>query len=530
MKRVITLLVYLTMLVGMLSGCAGTGNETNKEVTGTEVQQVSSESVQVKEEKHDPVTLHYYVVGRAGQPDAEKVYSVVNEMIQDIYPWITVEFHVSNNADFATHVALAQASGDPIDILSSFGLTYQTEISNGTFMDITDYVDDFPALMSALPEYTYDYAKLNGRQYGVVNYQQMNANNYSFAVEKEIADKYGYDTEAVDALIQSSEFLNPEVYEHIGALLEAAWADGTELWLTYGPNTLGPQTRGYECLLEPMYIQITDESCQLINIWETQPVKDYLKALYEYKEAGFLPDDYYANRSVYNGAKGAANGYKRFIYNENNYVPNFPELRLTNWGVDLYFNQTMYSATDYYIGYNVLAGITGVGAASKYPEDALRVIELLWTNEEIYNTLTWGLEGEHYEKNADGSITTFEYNAGQAPADASYGMFYYNIGNGSLKWRNQSSTEEFENWIYNDLNKNAKKSPLIGFMPDTSRISSKVSSITSVINEYGPLLLHGGAQDWETIYEEFLTKLDAAGLDTVMEILQAQVDTFMKNK
>lgn len=135
-KRIIALLLASIMVLGLLAGCGNESAPTDppKSADGD----VSTTNPPPAEEKHDPVTLHYYVFGWPGQEDADAVYAKANEMIQEIYPWITVEFHVSEQADFATHVALAQAAGDPIDVISTFPLDYASEMANGAFMDVTD--------------------------------------------------------------------------------------------------------------------------------------------------------------------------------------------------------------------------------------------------------------------------------------------------------------------------------------------------------------------------------------------------------
>lgn len=532
-KKMVALLLMATMLAGIFAGCGQSGEQENEEeqVVENGEQQEEEQGGSAQEEDHDPVTLHYYFGSYAEQEDAQKVFAYANELIQEIYPWITVEFHVSATADYPTHMALAQANGDQIDIIGSYGLDYQVEMSNGSFMDITEYLSNYPDLMSALPDFAYGYGQKDGKTYGIPNWQQSNYANAAFAIEKETADALGFDVDKMNEVIQSQEFLNPEVYTMIGDFLAAARAAGRDdVIFNPGGNSIGAQARGYEQVTGPIYYAWADDSCTLVNIWETEGVTDYLKALYEYKEAGYIPADYYENRNAYQGKPGVDAGYTSFYYNDNAYVPNFPELRLNNWGVDLYFMQTQKSEDEYYIGYTNAAGLTCVSATSQYPEDALRIIELMYTNEEIQNTLVYGLEGEHYTKNDDGTIHTIEYDSGQAAASNSYGMYKWALGNSGLTWINQSFDEEFKTWAFETLPETATPSNLIGFSPDTSKINSQISQVNAVVTEYQQQLLWAGCTDWEATYAEFMEKLDAAGINTVIEVLQAQVDAFLASK
>ncbi len=65
MKKVLTLVLAMAMVLGLLAGCGGSG----------------SGSTYVEGE---PVTLHYYIAGFPGQPDLDKVFAEVNKYIQTI--------------------------------------------------------------------------------------------------------------------------------------------------------------------------------------------------------------------------------------------------------------------------------------------------------------------------------------------------------------------------------------------------------------------------------------------------------------
>ena len=525
MKKIIALLLAAVMVLGLFAACGN--NDTPGTTAGTNTPDTPDTTAAV-EEKHDPVTLHYYIAGFADQEDADKVYSEVNKLIQAIYPWITVEFHVSNSADFPTHFALAQTNEDPIDIVGSFGLSYQNEISNGSFMDVTEYLGNYEGLASALPEWAYEYGKKDGKTYGFPNWQQCNYSNFALAVEKQYADKYGFDVEKVNQLIQAEEFFNPAVYDEIGNFLAAA-KDGGEK-VAFAGHYITCQSRGYENLTGPIYFAISDEACKLVNLWETQQMKDYLVAVNKYQDAGYIPEDFATNSGAYTAKGAVENGYCTFYYAGNAYVPNFPTLRLNGWGQDLYFLQTLMSEEQYYVGMSYAAGLTSVSATSKHPEDALRVIELLYTDAEIQNMLVYGLEGEHYTKNADGTITTLEYSSGQADGKSSYGMYKFSIGNSGLTWINQSFDQDFYDWAFNDMPENAVVSKLIGFAPDTTEISTKLGQVNAIVKEYSSQLLNATAPDWEATYAEFIDKLDAAGIDDVIAALQSQVDDFLASK
>lgn len=541
MKKVLALLLAVLVVIGMFAGCSSVQQtpdtsdttdttETTDTTPATSTDNKEETPATPVEEDHEPVTLHYYVQGTPTQSDMEKVHAAVNELIQTIYPWMTIEFHVSTGADYATHMALAQASGDPIDVVSTFGLDYQTEISLGSYLDITDMLDNYPALMSSLPDFAYGFGQKDGRTYGFPNWQQSNYANNAIAVEKEYADKYGLDIDALTEKMQATEFFNSEIYDMLFDYITAAREDGDESVFFNPGNTLwGTVSRGYEQVTGPFYYAWSDGECKLVNLYETDAVKDYLVALQKFRDAGYLPEDFASNYGSYVSKSGVQDGNHSLLFSDNAYVPNFPMLRKNAWGADLYFVAGNKSNDEYYIGYNYAAGLTCVDVTSEHPEEALMFIELLYTNEEVQNMLVYGLEGEHYTWNDDGTITTLDYDSGSAPADAPYGMMKFVIGNSALTWINQSFDQDMYDWSFKSLAETGTPSNLIGFAPDTSKISSKLSQINAVVSEYSGTL-YRGVDNWEEVYAEFLDKLDAAGIDTVQEVLQAQIDSFLANK
>ena len=144
--------------------------------------------------------------------------------------------------------------------------------------------------------------------------------------------------------------------------------------------------------------------------------------------------------------------------------------------------------------------------------------------------LVYGLEGDHYTKNADGTITTLEYDSGQARAESSYGMFKFSLGNSALTWINQSFDQEMYDWAFKTLPETAVVSNLIGFAPDTSAISSTLGQINAIVTEYSKQLIYMDCVDWEATYAEFMGKLESAGINDVISELQKQVDEFLASK
>ncbi len=516
MKKIIALLLVCILALGLFAGCTPAGPGANHT-------------------DGDPVTLHYWIAGYPGQPDAEKVFAEANKLIQKKYPHITVEFHVSTDSDYPTHVSLAQSERAPMDIIGTFGLNYQTEMSNGAYLDITEYLSEFPDLMKALPEFAYGWGKMDGKTYGFPNWQQCNYNNQAIMIDQDHADKYNFDNAALTAAIAKTEFLNPEVYDILESYMKAAKDAGDDsivVYPLYDLNELGIVSRGYEEIINGFYYAWDDETCQLVNIFKSKEFKEYCAKLQEWYAEGYMKADYVGGNYGMGDSAAKKLGYHPIALAGQSFVPNFYQLRSDpkQYGYEnLEFFGVNKSTEEFYIGYSYAAGLTCVGVNCVSPKDALRVIEMLYTDAELQNLLVYGIEGEHYDKNEDGTIYTYHYSSGQANASSPYGLRKFTVGNSALTWINQSFDQEMYDWAFKDLATKGIPSKLIGWAPDTGKVQGQLNSINSVLKEYSRLA-QNKLDNWEEVYDEFIGKLEAAGYDKVMEHLQGQIDEFLASK
>ena len=128
----------------------------------------------------------------------------------------------------------------------------------------------------------------------------------------------------------------------------------------------------------------------------------------------------------------------------------------------------------------------GINAESSHKETAWEVLEMLFTDCEVNTLLVDGLEGIHYEKNADGTIAwTSKRSKGYLMADQYY-FFPYCANTPPL----QEEGADF--WKKLDFfNKNVRTSKAIGFCFDSSEISTEYQLCEAVVDKYYTAILSG---------------------------------------
>ena len=166
-----------------------------------------------------------------------------------------------------------------------------------------------------------------------------------------------------------------------------------------------------------------------------------------------------------------------------------------------------------------LAAMTAIGLNSKHPEKAIKLIELINTDKEAFNLLTLGIKDRHYTLNEEGKYELIEGSGYRTSGGWLFGNQF-----------NQILAANQEDGIWEEtaqMNLNAKKSPILGFVLDTNKIKNEISQIAAVESEFSNnTYIVNGTKDLSKKY----AKLKEAGLDTVKREVQKQINEYWKNK
>lgn len=80
------------------------------------------------------------------------------------------------------------------------------------------------------------------------------------------------------------------------------------------------------------------------------------------------------------------------------------------------------------------------------------------------------------------------------------------------------------------LNASAKASKISGFTADTTNIQLEMTNCQSVVSEYYDLLNEGLTPDTDKVIDEMNAKLEQAGVQTIIDELQSQIDAWLAAK
>lgn len=180
------------------------------------------------------------------------------------------------------------------------------------------------------------------------------------------------------------------------------------------------------------------------------------------------------------------------------------------------------------VALSITHGAMAVSAASKNPERALMVYDLLRNDAECYDLINYGIEGVSYVINDNGLKDVPE----------SYDSAIDNVGGATSWWWGRNDDLEIRSadrdWeaieaLYDEYDGVKIDYPYGQFIPDVDSIQSKIDNCNEVYGNYMKQIAYGKySGSAEDIVAEMQEALKQAGIEDVTAELQKQVDALYK--
>lgn len=489
MKMIVSVLLSAVMLI-ISSGCS-----KNQE---------SSSSAVTYKDNDDFYTIEwYYINPDIKQKDAEPVQAKLNEYLKEK---INAEVHM-NIFDWATYsqrINLMLQSGEKIDLMFTKGTDYYTYASKKAFIPIDDLMKEYaPKLLETLDKNLLEGSKYNGNNYGVPANKETAA-ALGCIYRKDIADKLGIDMESMKspedvlAVLEKVKAAYPDIIPYLmsASTPMTGWTNFNSLYLGFGQ---------YE----------DSNSDELVSFYETDDFKNACNLAYDLRQKGIAKsesgktdeDILRAGRAfcfISRLKPGKAEEYNAKFGNKN------AELS------QMFFEEPTTKTGD------CNGSIMAITRTSKNPARVMKFLELLNTDEYVNNLVNFGIEGDGYTKNSDGTVH-INTNAAYRNTGTQWMM-----GNVFINYiTDAESPDKYKNFL--EFNQKAKPSRFLGFSFDTEPVKSQAIAVSSVISEYTDQYKYGFVPISKS-YDEFMSKMKKAGSDEVFEELKKQYDEWKKNK
>ncbi len=481
MKKRIALLLILVMAISLFAGC---GSKDDGEITLKWYARINNE------------------------PDSREVFAKASEYVKEK---LGVNLDIIPLEDYNSKIGVLNASGEDFDLVYTSSLVnniYQN-VDDGNLLELEELLPKYaPKTWEMLGKDVWDGVTINGHIYGVPN-QQIFPRGPGFYIPTQNIELLDFDMNKEYKTIADFEDYFRAIKEKTGSYGYVVSAFGED----------GLITEGFEQVLGsnlPAAIRFKDDKLEIVNQYDTEEYREHIALRERWVKEGLT-----APMEI------SASDITKYVKPEGEVVPwlvitgtTAPGAEITmknNYGLDM----TCVGKTEPLLGsYGLMATLAAVNSETRYPEKTVELIELLNTDKYLYNLLVYGIEGKNYTKTGENSIEKSTENPYSQPAWA--------IGNTFNAYILPGQAED----VYEQtdaINKSAYPSPLLGFVPDRSKIELEITNCSGFIEQY-TLGLELGIVDRESQYKEYMSKLKAAGADKIVKELNAQLQEWLKNK
>jgi putative aldouronate transport system substrate-binding protein len=359
-------------------------------------------------------------------------------------------------------------------------------------------------LYKSVPEFAWKATAINGKIYGVPN-QQIWVKPFGPSIRKDLAEKYNLDLAALNKIEDFEPFLAAVKAGEPDVLPASGGSFITEYW---GWDPIVTQALAIS-------VKYDDAEMKVFNAYDTPEVKAHIELMYKWYEAGYFPSEIIPGEEFNNQWKAGKIASNLFEVQKPGGDLEFKN----NRGYDIVAKNLspVFMTTG-----SVTATMNGICASSKNPNTAMKVLNLINTDAQLYNILAKGVEGKHWvwvdqANNIIGPGPEKDnYNPGTDWMFGSvFNAYYADKAYADIKF-NESTKE---------LNDSSKPSVALGFSFNPDPVKNEIAQVSAVVKELGEPLM-SGMVDPATAYPEYLQALKDAGIDAIITEAQSQLNAW----
>lgn len=485
MKRILCLLAAL-LLTGLAAGCTPAADS-------------------------GPVHLIWWIMtGSEAPADWPEVEEALNAYSAEKIG-VTCEFRYYDQ----NQIALVSQTGEYFDIAftSDTWNDFDTNMAAGMFRNLAEDLDDYPALRDSVLESAWPCVTMNGGIYAIPHMKDIAYEVFwildrdYYLGQKGFPQETDISFEGIEPYLEAYKQDYPDDYPlKVGRGGITSWQNDLADWLnaTYLIG-LDWEARGTE-------EEYTVKSALEIPAWQRR-----LRIIHRWYQQGYINPDAAVTESMPRSQAGVVQSGQGWFGAE------------TIWANAI--QKPIYAAR--YDGpsintSSVRGAMTAVSSFTPHWREALALIQLMNTDTWYRETARYGIEGKHYTRNADGTVTRTERGISNMGVEA-YTQGHYTLGALEASAFPEVPTD-LDQWTKAMKHyESARTSAAMGFVPDISPVETECLAIRQVIEEYRREL-YTGTSDPDEVIPKMLTRMKEAGLDRILTEVQRQLDEFLANR
>lgn len=476
--KVLPFLLASTMVLSA-TGCTSTGNDSG-----------TSNSGNIPE-------LTYWAIG--DQPkELDAVTAAINEYTVEKIG-AKVKFKYAGWGDYSDKISKIIQSGEAYDIAFGAAINNSTDLAEkGYFADLAPVLNDkAKALYDFVPTSLWEAMTLEGKIFGVPAYKDSAQANY-WVWKKSVVDELGIDYENIETL--------DELYPALQKIKQAYPSDYPIM--IHGKEGINSLESDFDLFLElPMIgVKYDDPSAKVTTPFADEQYLGYLRTLYKWMKEGLInPDAASLTQNINKGVVASGQGYPTSD---------------VEWSITNEYPVVSHRRTDpIYTTKSIRGSFMVVSANSPNIEKSTELLQLINTDSKMRNLLAFGIEDTHYKKTGENNIEMLT--DGYRTAQFSQGTFF------NMYIVDPAPANRWE--LLKQQNEEAIESPILGFSFSSKNVQNEIAACSTIFNKYKSVLITG-TEDPDVKVPQMMEELNKAGLQTIIDDSQKQIDEFLANK
>lgn len=516
LRKFISFLLIVSILL-VAAGCAPAGAPAASD-TGS--QGASSPTGEV-------VTLDYYWIGNGDTDQRSLVEDAINEYIEPLLG-VNVVFHIVGWGDWDTKAVTGLQAGEKMDIFfTADWRNYMQLVSQDLFFPLNDNDGEYGNL---LEQYGPDI--LSGLNPAFITGTQIDGVNYAVPTNKELTVPEGFIYNVT--LAEEIGFTEEEAAKIKGLRDLEPWLEKAKAarpdeypYLTDGSGGFQPWVPGFAAGISSNLISMKydpdasgtfDE--RIVSIMESDWAIEHTAIMHEWYTKGWIHPD--AGLTTFNTGE-IRNAGKFFIESQPLKGNNIKAQELINasGNPDLVLKE-IYSQGKVNITTHSGGSMLAIPIVSEHPVEAMKFINLMHSDSKLLNMMLFGVEGTHWEVEADGRVKILD--------SAWYGAHggAWTLGN-TLLQAVSNKEDPNKNKMLIEYSNDSVDHPSLGFRFRTEPVAAELTAIAAVADGMNRALLTGYV-DPAVELPKYIDALKAAGLDTVKAEVEKQYADWQATK
>ena len=474
-----------------------------------------------------PFVEFSWYLGLNPMPDNQMVNDAINEYIAPILN-AKVNIFYWPSSDWETRMTVMVASGDDLGIIG-FGtqskLDYVIQSQRGSFYPLNDLLEEYGQGTKALfSQAIWDSTKINGNIYGIPSLKD-NCYIISMIYNADMAEKLDIDMTKVNYRNFSSliePFFNmvmdkrDEVYGDLTEPLSGGL--GLETPYMFAAETFLQDSNLIVCNIDGIMDFAGYDSKTVFNLYATDEYRETMKAMQRMVDRNILAYDYTGQTAW--SPSGNMFAWPGWGYS---YMPE--HLFSDTFVTKMVEPERVWTDTN-----NIISAGTAISSNAKEPERLMMFLEMVNTDPKLATMMRFGVEGQHYLRDADGYMTFEDSPRNSDTANRGYHYWYAApVGNLLIVEAplGYSGPDGIMLKKIGEYNANAAIPSHLGFIFDIEPVTNEIAACTSVVLEYRGMLRQGqlsSGEEVDQVIDEFLAKLEANGVQAILEDAQRQMD------